>query len=142
MRRTKVEKLKSECLLYGNPTDMSLNNLKQCLSVYLSSKEIIRLKQMNRLSKFSSLNCYSYSDHLFSIFISNISLFIPLSLTKHYLRAPSFTPAHQPASSLYFSVNQKNMQRWQLASVTRPIQTTTTLTQLITHTEEPTHQQP
>lgn len=57
---------------------------------------------------------------------------MPLSLTKHYLRAPSFAPALQP---LFFSGKpEKHAETWQLASVTQPIQTTSTLTQLITHT--------
>lgn len=38
---------------------------------------------------------------------------------------------------LYVSVNQKNMQWWQLASVTQPIQTTSALTQKNPHTSSP-----
>lgn len=86
------------------------------------------------------LNCYSYSDHLFLGLhfkhLSRSATFSDQTLSEG-TRFCSSTPACLKSQSLYFSVNQTNMQRWQLASVTRPIQTTSTLTQLITHTEEP-----
>lgn len=83
---------------------------------------------------------YSCSDHLFLCLhfkhLFRYATFSDQTLSEG-TKFCSCTPACLKSQSLYFSVNQKNMQRWQLASVTRPIQTTSTLTQLITRTEEP-----